>query len=236
MQTTKIPATIVTGFLGSGKTTLMRHILQEAKGLRVAVIVNEFGELGIDGEILRTCAIGCREEGGADAPEGRIYELANGCMCCTVQEEFFPVMQALAERRADIDVLLIETSGLALPKPLVQAFQWPEIASVGLAEHEVKESGREYKVGRFPFSANGRARTMGETTGFVKFIADATTDELLGAHLIGPNVSELCAEVVLAFEYRGSSEDLGVTVHSHPTLSEAVKEAALGVLGRAIHL
>lgn len=130
MQTTKIPATIVTGFLGSGKTTLMRHILQEAKGLRVAVIVNEFGELGIDGEILRTCAIGCREEGGADAPEGRIYELANGCMCCTVQEEFFPVMQALAERRADIDVLLIETSGLALPKPLVQAFQWPGIASV----------------------------------------------------------------------------------------------------------
>ena len=77
---------------------------------------------------------------------------------------------------------------------------------------------------------------MGETTGFVKFIADAKTDELLGAHLIGPNVSELCAEVVLAFEYRGSSEDIGVTVHSHPTLSEAVKEAALGVLGRAIHL
>jgi dihydrolipoamide dehydrogenase len=115
-------------------------------------------------------------------------------------------------------------------------YTWPEIASVGLAEHEVKASGREYKVGKFPFSANGRARTMGETTGFVKFIADAKTDELLGAHLIGPNVSELCAEVVLAFEYRGASEDIGVTVHSHPTLSEAVKEAALGVLGRAIHL
>jgi dihydrolipoamide dehydrogenase len=115
-------------------------------------------------------------------------------------------------------------------------YTWPEIATVGLAEHEVKESGREYKVGRFPFSANGRARTMGETTGFVKFIADAKTDELLGAQLIGPYVSELCAEIVLAFEYRGSSEDLGVTVLSHPTLSEAVKEAALGVLGRAIHL
>ena len=114
-------------------------------------------------------------------------------------------------------------------------YTWPEIASVGLAEHEVKESGREYKVGKFPFSANGRARTMGETNGFVKFIADAKTDELLGAHLIGPNVSELCAEVVLAFEYRGSSEDLAVTIHSHPTLSEAVKEAALGVLGRSIH-
>ena len=115
-------------------------------------------------------------------------------------------------------------------------YTWPEIASVGLAEHEVKEAGREYKVGKFPFSANGRARTLGESSGFVKFIADAHTDELLGAHLIGPNVSELCAEVVLAFEYRGSSEDIGITVHSHPTLSEAVKEAALGVLGRAIHL
>jgi dihydrolipoamide dehydrogenase len=114
-------------------------------------------------------------------------------------------------------------------------YTWPEIASVGLAEHEVKDSGREYKVGKFPFSANGRARTMGETSGFVKFIADAKTDELVGAHLIGPNVSELCAEVVLAFEYRGSSEDIGVIVHSHPTLSEAVKEAALGVLGRSIH-
>ena len=130
MQTTKIPATIVTGFLGSGKTTLMRHMLEQANGLRVAVIVNEFGELGIDGEILKTCAIGCQDEDGADTGAGQIYELANGCMCCTVQEEFFPVMKALAERRADIDVLLIETSGLALPKPLVQAFQWPDIASV----------------------------------------------------------------------------------------------------------
>jgi dihydrolipoamide dehydrogenase len=115
-------------------------------------------------------------------------------------------------------------------------YTWPEIASVGLAEHEVKESGRAYKVGKFPFSANGRARTMGDATGLVKFIADATTDELLGCHMIGPNVSELIAEVVLAFEYRGSSEDIGITVHSHPTLSETVKEAALAVAGRAIHI
>ena len=115
-------------------------------------------------------------------------------------------------------------------------YTWPEIASVGLAEHEVKASGREYKVGKFPFSANGRARTSGETSGFVKFIADAVTDELLGAHLMGANASELIAEVVLAFEYRGSSEDIGVTVHAHPTLSEATKEAALAVLGRAIHI
>ena len=115
-------------------------------------------------------------------------------------------------------------------------YTWPEIATVGLAQHEVEATGRKYKVGRFPFSANARARTAGETAGFIKFIADAETDELLGAHMIGPNVSELIQEVVQAFEYRGSSEDIGITVHSHPTLSEAVKEAALGVLGRSIHI
>jgi dihydrolipoamide dehydrogenase len=115
-------------------------------------------------------------------------------------------------------------------------YTWPEIATVGFAEHEVKASGRKYKTGKFPFSANGRARTSGDTTGFVKFIADAETDELLGAHMIGPNVSEMIQEAVLAFEYRGSSEDIGIIVHSHPTLSEAVKEAALGVLGRSIHI
>ena len=115
-------------------------------------------------------------------------------------------------------------------------YTWPEIATVGLAEYEVKESGREYKTGKFPFSANGRARTMAETNGFVKFIADAKTDELLGCHIIGANASDLLQEVVLAFEYRGSSEDIGITVHSHPTLSETVKEAALAVLGRAIHM
>ncbi len=128
MQTSKIPATIVTGFLGSGKTTLLRHILDNADGRRIAVIVNEFGELGIDGEILKGCGIGCDDEG--NEREGALYELANGCMCCTVQEEFFPVMKQLAERRDQIDAVLIETSGLALPKPLVQAFQWPEIANV----------------------------------------------------------------------------------------------------------
>jgi len=114
-------------------------------------------------------------------------------------------------------------------------YTWPEVATVGLAEHEVKASGRQYRVGKFPFSANGRARTAGDTAGFVKVIADANTDELLGVHMIGPNVSELIAEVVLGFEYRASSEDIGITVHAHPTLSEATKEAALAALGRAIH-
>src|SRR5688500_2736661 len=115
-------------------------------------------------------------------------------------------------------------------------YTWPEIASVALAAHDVKASGRAYKTGKFPFSANGGARAAGATSGFVKFIAAAESDELLGAHLIGAGVSELVAEIVLAFEYRGSSEDLGITVHSHPTLSEVVKEAALAVLGRPIHI
>jgi dihydrolipoamide dehydrogenase len=115
-------------------------------------------------------------------------------------------------------------------------YTWPEIAAVGLTEAQVKQSGREYRTGKFPFSANGRARSMGENAGFVKFVADAKTDELLGAHMIGPNVSELIAEVVLAFEYRGSSEDIAVTVHAHPTLSETTKEAALATLGRALHI
>jgi dihydrolipoamide dehydrogenase len=115
-------------------------------------------------------------------------------------------------------------------------YTWPEIATVGLSEREVKEAGRECRSGKFPFTANGRARTMGETSGLVKFVADARTDELLGCHMIGPNVSELISEVVLAFEYRGTAEDIGITVHAHPTLSEATREAALAVLGRAIHI
>jgi dihydrolipoamide dehydrogenase len=115
-------------------------------------------------------------------------------------------------------------------------YTWPEIAAVGLTEREVKESGREYRVGKFPFSANARARTMGENAGFVKLIADARTDELIGAHLVGPNVSELVAEVVLGFEYRASADDIGITVHAHPTLSESTKEAALAALGRALHI
>ena len=115
-------------------------------------------------------------------------------------------------------------------------YTWPEIATVGLTEAQLKESGRAYKTGKFPFSANGRARAMGDTTGFVKFLSDAKTDELLGAHIVGPNASELIAEIVLGFEYRASADDIGATVHAHPTLSEVTKEAALSALGRALHI
>ncbi|MGQ9836367.1 MAG: cobalamin biosynthesis protein CobW [Cyanobacteriota bacterium] len=121
----KIPVTVITGFLGSGKTTLIRHLLQNPGGRRIAVIVNEFGEVGIDGELLRDCQI-CEEVGSSTA-NVPILELANGCLCCTVQEEFLPTMETLLQRREDIDCILIETSGLALPKPLVQAFRWPTL-------------------------------------------------------------------------------------------------------------
>lgn len=119
----KIPVTVISGFLGAGKTTLVRHLLQNNQGRRIAVLVNEFGEIGIDGDLLRSCQI-CDE---SESPESNIVELTNGCLCCTVQEEFYPTMQELLKRRDKIDCLLIETSGLALPKPLIQAFQWPAI-------------------------------------------------------------------------------------------------------------
>jgi cobalamin biosynthesis protein CobW len=119
----KIPVTVITGFLGAGKTTLVRNLLLNNQGRKIAVLVNEFGEVGIDGELLRDCQICDEDEKVAD----NIVELTNGCLCCTVQEEFFPTMQQLLTRSEQIDCILIETSGLALPKPLVQAFRWPEI-------------------------------------------------------------------------------------------------------------
>lgn len=126
---TKIPVTVITGFLGSGKTTLIRHLLQHNQGRRIAVVVNEFGELGIDGELLRSCH--CPDD--ADN-ETNIVELTNGCLCCTVQEEFLPTMLQLLKRRDKLDCILIETSGLALPKPLVKAFRWPEIRNAATVD------------------------------------------------------------------------------------------------------
>jgi cobalamin biosynthesis protein CobW len=116
----RIPATIVTGFLGAGKTTLIRNLLATANGKRLALIVNEFGEIGVDGDLLKSCGIpGCEEDD--------IVELANGCICCTVADDFLPTMQALLRRPLPPQHIVIETSGLALPKPLVQAFAWPEV-------------------------------------------------------------------------------------------------------------
>src|SRR5882757_10925711 len=139
---TKIPVTVVTGFLGSGKTTLIQHLLANPNGKKLAVLVNEFGSEGVDGEILKSCA-------DANCPEENIVELANGCICCTVANDFIPTMQTLLARKVRPDHILIETSGLALPKPLLKAFDWPEIRSritvdgvIALADAEAVAAGR----------------------------------------------------------------------------------------------
>jgi cobalamin biosynthesis protein CobW len=122
MSTAKIPATVITGFLGAGKTTLIRNMLENAKGRRIALVINEFGDVGVDGEILRGCGVeSCREED--------VIELANGCICCTVADDFVPTMKKLLDRAEPPTHIVIETSGLALPQPLVRAFNWPEIKS-----------------------------------------------------------------------------------------------------------
>ncbi len=138
----KIPVTVITGFLGAGKTTLVRRLIESSKGRRLAVIVNEFGDVGVDGEILKGCAVpGC--------PAENVVELANGCICCTVADDFIPAVSALAELDPAPDHILIETSGLALPKPLLKAFDWPAIRSrvtvdgvIALADAEAVASGR----------------------------------------------------------------------------------------------
>jgi cobalamin biosynthesis protein CobW len=119
-MSTKIPATIVTGFLGAGKTSLIQNLLRNARGRRIALIINEFGELGVDGELVKGCGI-------EDCPEDNIIELANGCICCTVADDFLPTISALLERPEPPEHIVIETSGLALPKPLIRAFNWPEV-------------------------------------------------------------------------------------------------------------
>lgn len=119
-MTSKIPATVITGFLGAGKTSMVRHLLETAGGRRLALIINEFGDLGVDGEILKSCGVpGCAEDD--------VVELANGCICCTVADDFVPTIEALLARPEPPEHIVIETSGLALPKPLVKAFNWPEI-------------------------------------------------------------------------------------------------------------
>ncbi|MGI9353010.1 MAG: cobalamin biosynthesis protein CobW [Rhizobiaceae bacterium] len=138
----KLPVTVVTGFLGSGKTTLISNLMQNNQGKRLAVVVNEFGDVGVDGEILKGCSI-------PDCPEENILELANGCICCTVADDFIPTIESLMALEPQPDHILIETSGLALPKPLLKAFEWPAIKSrvtvdgvIALADAEAVAAGR----------------------------------------------------------------------------------------------
>ena len=138
----KLPVTVITGLLGSGKTTLIRHLIQNPGGKRLAVVVNEFGDVGVDGDILKSCAI-------PECPAENIMELANGCICCKVADDFIPTIEALIKLDPQPQHIIIETSGLALPKPLLKAFDWPEIRSkitvdgvVALADAEAVASGR----------------------------------------------------------------------------------------------
>jgi cobalamin biosynthesis protein CobW len=148
----RVPCTIVTGFLGAGKTTLIRHVLAHADGRRLAVIVNEFGDVGIDGEILRGC-------GDEACPEDNIVELANGCLCCTVADDFVPALDTILARTPQVEHIVIETSGLALPKPLVQAFQWPAIKSRVTVDGVVAVvDGAALAEGRFAADLDALAR------------------------------------------------------------------------------
>ncbi|MBV8867809.1 MAG: cobalamin biosynthesis protein CobW [Acetobacteraceae bacterium] len=190
----KIPATIVTGFLGAGKTTLVRHVLERAGGRRIAVIVNEFGALGIDGEVLRSCGVtGCAEED--------IVELANGCLCCTVAEDFLPTMRALLDRPAPPEHILIETSGLALPKPLLKAFNWPEVRSRITVDGVIAVvDGPAVAEGRFADDPAAVARQRAEDASIEHDnpLSEVYEDQLLAADLVVLNKSDLLDDAALA--------------------------------------
>lgn len=183
----KVPATIVTGFLGAGKTTLLRHVLEHADGRRIAVIVNEFGALGIDGETLRSCGItGCSEDD--------IVELANGCLCCTVAKEFLPTMQALLDRPNPPKHILIETSGLALPKPLLKAFGWPSVRSRVTVDGVIAVvDGPAVAEGRFADDPEAVARQRVEDQSLLHDnpLSEVYEDQLLAADLVVLNKTDL---------------------------------------------
>ncbi|OIR09199.1 putative GTP-binding protein YjiA [mine drainage metagenome] len=176
----KIPATVITGFLGAGKTTLVRHLLSQAEGRRIALIVNEFGDVGVDGDLLASCgAGGCGEDD--------IIELANGCLCCTVADEFLPTMEKLLARAEPPQHILIETSGLALPKPLVKAFDWPDIRSRVTVDGVVAVvDGPALAAGRFTSSPEEKARPDHDNP-----LEEVFEDQLACADLVLLNKSDL---------------------------------------------
>jgi cobalamin biosynthesis protein CobW len=186
----KIPATIVTGFLGAGKTTLVRHLVAQARGLKLAIIVNEFGSVGIDGETLRSCGIeGCAED--------NIVELSNGCLCCTVAEDFIPTMQALIDRPEPPEHILVETSGLALPKPLVKAFEWPSIGSRLTVDGVITVVDAPAAAsGRFADDPEevARQRALDPSLEHDNPLAEVYEDQLMASDLIVLNKTDLIDE------------------------------------------
>ena len=186
----KVPCTIVTGFLGAGKTTLVRHVLENADGRRLAVIVNEFGDVGIDGEILKSCGV-------ESCPEDAIVELANGCLCCTVADDFVPALKGLLDRPNPPEHIVIETSGLALPKPLVKAFNWPEIASRVTVDGVVAVvDGAAVAAGRFADDpeAIARQRAGDDSLDHDNPLEEVFEDQLQCADLVILNKSDLISD------------------------------------------
>ena len=185
----RVPCTIVTGFLGAGKTTLIRHVLGNADGRRLAVIVNEFGDVGIDGEILKGC-------GNAACPEDNIVELANGCLCCTVADEFVPALDAILAK-GGVEHIVIETSGLALPKPLVQAFHWPAIKSRVTVDGVVAVvDGAALAEGRVAndLAALARQRAADESLDHDNPVEEVFEDQIACADLVVLNKRDLVSE------------------------------------------
>ncbi|PIE06529.1 MAG: cobalamin biosynthesis protein CobW [Rhodobacterales bacterium] len=186
----KIPTTVVTGFLGSGKTTLIRHLLDNANGKRIALIINEFGDLGVDGDILKGC-------GDETCTEEDIYELSNGCICCTVAEDFIPTMEALLDRPDAPDHIVIETSGLALPQPLVRAFQWPQISTRVTVDGVVTVvDGKAVAEGQFAanLDAVDAQRRSDDNLDHETPLSELFEDQIAAADMIVVNKADLLGE------------------------------------------
>lgn len=219
----KIPATIVTGFLGAGKTTLVRHVLAHAGGRRIAVIVNEFGALGIDGETLKSCGIpGCDDE--------NIIELANGCLCCTVADDFVPTMESLLARESPPEHILIETSGLALPKPLLKAFGWPAVRSRITVDGVIAVvDGPAVAAGRFADDpdAVARQRTDDPSIEHDNPLAEVFEDQVQAADLILVNKTDLLDEATLAKLRTEIAGAIGRAVKLVPTHEGKIDPAVL---------
>jgi cobalamin biosynthesis protein CobW len=190
----KIPVTVITGFLGAGKTTLVRHMLGHAKGKRIALIINEFGDLGVDKEVLAACGEEtCREED--------MIELSNGCICCTVAEDFIPTMETLLGRDEKPDHIVIETSGLALPQPLIRAFNWPEIKSAVTVDGVVTVvDAAALSEGRFAADeqAVARQRAADQMLDHATPLGELFKDQLVAADLVVVNKTDLLDENALA--------------------------------------
>ena len=186
----KIPATVITGFLGAGKTTLIRHMLENANGKKIALIINEFGDLGIDRQIVNGCGIeGCNEDD--------VVELANGCICCTVADDFLPVMEALVERENAPDHIVIETSGLALPKPLIRAFNWPEIKTRVTVDGVVSVvDGPALAAGQFASNEDAvqAQREADENLDHVNALSELFEDQLHAADMVLLNKADVIGE------------------------------------------